>query len=240
MVPERMKEVSALKVRIRFEKEGAMKFIGHLDIMRYFQKAFRRSGLDIQYSQGFSPHPLLSFAAPLGVGLESSGEYMDVVLGDCPSSQEIVDRLNAQMVEGMRILSAVILPEDGKNAMSLVAAADYEMILKKEAEFSLEDGIEAMLGQEQIKVLKKTKKSQKEVDIRPMIYDMHVMKDAKGTGIFMRVASGSAANLKPEQVAQTLWESQGHKFDPLTVQIRRLEMYDSQMSPLEKYGEIHP
>ena len=100
---------------------------------------------------------------------------MDVVLGECPSSQEIVDRLNAQMVEGMRILSAVILPEDGKNAMSLVAAADYEMILKKEAEFSLEDGIEALLGQEQIKVLKKTKKSQKEVDIRPMIYDMNVM-----------------------------------------------------------------
>lgn len=57
-----------------------MRFIGHLDMMRYFQKAFRRSGIDIQYSQGYSPHQLISFAAPLGVGLTSTGEYMDIVM----------------------------------------------------------------------------------------------------------------------------------------------------------------
>ena len=69
-----------MKVRMRFSKSGTMKFIGHLDIMRYFQKAFRRSGIDIAYSGGFSPHQIMSFAAPLGVGLESDGEYLDVEL----------------------------------------------------------------------------------------------------------------------------------------------------------------
>ena len=72
-----MVEVSALKVRIKFTKTGSLKFIGHLDVMRYFQKAFRRAEVDVAYSKGFSPHQLLSFAAPLGIGLTSEGEYLD-------------------------------------------------------------------------------------------------------------------------------------------------------------------
>ena len=67
-----------MKVRIQFSKHGAMKFLGHLDIMRYFQKAIRRAGIDIAYTGGFSPHPVMSFASPLGVGLESDGEYMEI------------------------------------------------------------------------------------------------------------------------------------------------------------------
>mgnify|MGYP003549721286 FL=1 len=69
-----------IKVRIKFSKHGVMRFIGHLDIMRYFQKVFRRAEIDIAYSGGFSPHQIMSFAQPLGVGLESDGEYMDVEL----------------------------------------------------------------------------------------------------------------------------------------------------------------
>ena len=62
-----------LKVRVKFSKEGAMKFIGHLDIMRYFQKAIRRANIPIAFSGGFSPHMIMSFAAPLGVGVTSAG-----------------------------------------------------------------------------------------------------------------------------------------------------------------------
>ena len=67
-----------MKVRIKFAKYGAMKFIGHLDMMRFFQKAVRRADIDVKYSEGFSPHQIMSFAAPLGVGIESCGEYMDL------------------------------------------------------------------------------------------------------------------------------------------------------------------
>ena len=66
-----------MTVRIKFSKFGAMKFIGHLDVMRYFQKAIRRAELDVCYSNGFHPHQVMSFAAPLGVGLTSDGEYVD-------------------------------------------------------------------------------------------------------------------------------------------------------------------
>ena len=65
-----------MKIRVKFSKHGAMKFIGHLDIMRYFQKAIRRAEIPIVFTEGFSPHMVMSFASPLGVGIESEGEYM--------------------------------------------------------------------------------------------------------------------------------------------------------------------
>lgn len=121
-----------MKVRIKFAKEGMMKFIGHLDIMRYFQKAIRRAELPIAYSEGFSPHMILSFAAPLGVGITSLGEYFDMELTREMPTEEIRRRLDQEMVEGMRVLSARRVP-DGKTskAMSLVAAADYRILFRE-------------------------------------------------------------------------------------------------------------
>ena len=103
-----------MKIRIKFAKTGVMKFVGHLDVMRYFQKAIRRAELPIAYSEGFSPHMLLSFASPLGVGISSTGEYFDMVLAEDMKTDEIVKRLNATMVEGMEVLSARHVP-DGKD-----------------------------------------------------------------------------------------------------------------------------
>ena len=103
-----------------------MKFIGHLDIMRYFQKSIRRANIPIAFSGGFSPHMIMSFAAPLGVGVTSSGEYFDMELtDDSLSSKEMEDRLNATMAEGMKVISVRQIPDGKASAcMSLVAAAD--------------------------------------------------------------------------------------------------------------------
>ena len=114
-----------MKIRIRFSKYGVLKFIGHLDVMRYFQKALRRADIDILYSSGYSPHQIMSFASPLGVGLTSEGEYMDIEVGHTDSSKESIRRLNAVMAEGIDVLSYRELPEKSQNAMSSVAAADY-------------------------------------------------------------------------------------------------------------------
>ena len=119
-----------MKLRMRFGKEGIVKFIGHLDIMRYFQKAFRRANVDITYSKGYHPHPTLSFASPLGVGLESRGEYLDMEvdsLDNFDNLEAMKDAVNAQMVEGIVVYSIRHLPDQAKNAMSIIAAADYEI-----------------------------------------------------------------------------------------------------------------
>ena len=146
-----------LKVRIKFAKQGAMKFIGHLDIMRYFQKAVKRAGLDAAYSEGFSPHMIMSFAAPLGVGITSEGEYFDLELKTPVSSKEAVERLNQVMVEGMEVLSVREVPEGKKGkAMSLVAAADYLVSFRKGMEpgENWQEKIRTFMEQPEILILK--------------------------------------------------------------------------------------
>lgn len=225
-----------MKVRIKFAKEGIMRFIGHLDMMRYFQKAFRRSGIDIQYSQGYSPHQLISFAAPLGVGLTSTGEYMDIVMGECPSSDELVRLINEQMVEGVRIISAVALPDQSKNAMSIVDTADYQISFRENMapDFDLTDAISKFMAQECIMVTKKTKKSEKTMDIKPMIHQIY----ANEQGCFMNVATGSTQNLKPEQVMEVLYRFVGKELDSYALYIHRLETYGENFTPLEQYGTV--
>ena len=82
-----------MNIRIKFQKYGVMKFIGHLDIMRYFQKSMRRADINIAYSEGFSPHQIMSFAAPLGVGITSDGEYLDIEVKSTNSSKASIDCL---------------------------------------------------------------------------------------------------------------------------------------------------
>ena len=223
-----------MKLRIKFSKYGCMKFIGHLDVMRYFQKAIRRAGIDIAYSGGFSPHQIMSFASPLGVGLESEGEYMDIQVHSVSSSADMEERLNQVMVEGMRVSSVRLLKDGSKNAMSIVAAADYCLQFCQ----GCPEGLDAFLSRTSIPVVKKTKKSEKEVDIRPLIYDWRIQPDR----IFLQLAAGSEENLKPELVMEAFAGEQGEKWNPLACQIRRMELYartdGEELVPLEELGEV--
>ena len=116
-----------MKTRMRFVKCGSMKFIGHLDCMRFFQKAIRRAKLDVAYSKGYSPHQLMSFASPLGVGVTSDGEYIDVEFYSLPdlSLPELVTYLNQFMTDEIFVTDIEIMPDGFKNSMSLLIAADY-------------------------------------------------------------------------------------------------------------------
>ena len=169
-----------MKIRIKFSKQGAMKFIGHLDTMRYFQKAMRRADVDIRYSEGFSPHQIMSFAAPLGVGLTGSGEYLDIEVLSTDPSAEMVKRLNETMVEGVEVLSYRLLPDDAENAMSIVAACDYTIVLRDDYENGLSmtveefyTGILDFIENGNLNIVKKTKKGEKEMDLKPLIYKAH-------------------------------------------------------------------
>ncbi len=214
-----------MKIRIKFKKEGAMKFVGHLDVMRYFQKAIRRADIDICYSAGFNPHQIMSFAAPLGIGITSEGEYMDIEVNSTDSSKEMVNKLNSCMVDGFTIISYRELPEESKNAMSIVAAADYELTFREgyepEDKAVFFEGLQKFYNQEEINIIKKTKKSEMEMNIRPLIYKLEVKDDV----IFMQVSTGSVSNLKPELVMQAYYDSLGMELHPFTFKIHRLELY---------------
>ena len=212
-----------MKARIKFRKNGVMKFIGHLDIMRYFQKAIRRAEIPIAFTSGYSPHMIMSFANPLGVGLTSDGEYFDIELTESIASKEAVRRLNEQMVDGMEIVSFVQIPDDKKSkGMSIVAGADYLSSVKNGSlPEDLAEKLEAFYAQNEICVVKKTKKSEKEVDIRPMIYKL----EFRNGGIYMRVAAGSVQNLKPELVTEAFVRYLGMEADAVTFTHHRLETF---------------
>jgi len=233
-----------LKIRIKFSKLGAMKFVGHLDIMRYFQKAMRRAGVDICYSEGFSPHQIMSFAAPLGVGLTSVGEYMDIEVNHSDSSAEMIRRINETMAEGMSILDYKKLPDTAKNAMSIVAAADYRLVFREGSEpADLEEwskGLKNFLELDNIPYTKKTKKGEREMNLKPLIYQSHIDKDR----IFLQVSTGSLNNLKPEMVIEAYCLSLGLKLKPFALQIERQEVYadlgseeERNLVPLSRLGE---
>ena len=212
-----------MKARIKFRKNGVMKFIGHLDIMRYFQKAIRRAEIPIAFTSGYSPHMIMSFANPLGVGLTSDGEYFDIELTESIASKEAVRRLNEQMVDGMEIVSFVQIPDDKKSkGMSIVAGADYLSSVKNRSlPEDLAEKLEAFYAQNEICVVKKTKKSEKEVDIRPMIYKL----ECRSGGIYMRVAAGSVQNLKPELVTEAFVRYLGMDAEEVTFTHHRLETF---------------
>ena len=230
-----------MKVRVKFSKYGIMKFIGHLDIMRYFQKAIRRADIDIAYSEGFSPHMIMSFAAPLGVGVTSEGEYVDLQVNSCASSKAAVDALNSVMVDGMEVVSFKLLPENVKNAMSSVAAADYFVKWREGyVPENWEEKFNAFLQKEEMLIVKKTKRSEAEVDLKPMLYKTEL----RDGGIFMQVACGSVNNLKPELVMEAFAKDAGIELAPFALEVCRLEVYADlgdetakKLVPLEELGE---
>ncbi len=224
-----------MRVRVRFTKTGNMKYIGHLDVMRYFQKVLRRADVDVSFSGGFSPHMIMSFAAPLGVGTTSSGEYFDLDLQSAPSGTELMDRMNAQMHEGMSVVSIRKIGKDKHSkGMTLVAAADYTVSLNlseasedvlqaclqsaKAAGLTsaeqLPKKVQEFLAQEEVNVWRKTKRSEGEVNIRPWIYSFNCsLNDSVGADSTGEDFVGKIADTSPETI-QIMESADGNSIIP--------------------------
>ena len=225
-----------MKSRVRFKKYGPVRFIGHLDVMRFFQKAIRRAGLDIAYTGGFSPHQIMTFAAPLGVGQESNGEYMDIEVHSLSSCRDAVERLNAVSVYGIEIISAKILPENAGNAMASAAAASYTVCFRegREPKTDIAQALPAFLAREKIPYAKKTKKGIRELDLRSGIYEMKW----DGTAFSMLLDASSAGNVKPAQVIEALLAGNGETLPENALLITREDVYTCMTNRLVSLGEI--
>ncbi|MCH5344260.1 MAG: DUF2344 domain-containing protein [Acetatifactor sp.] len=214
-------------LRIKFRKYGPIRFIGHLDVMRFFQKLNRRAELDVAYSGGFSPHQIMSFAAPLGVGLESNGEYMDLQVHSIVSCEDVRERMNAASVPGIEVVDVKILPENAGNAMASVAAASYTVRFRegREPDFMqnkpMEEVLGAFLQRESICITKETKKSVREVDLKPGIYEFTWDKDA----FHMLVDASSSGNIKPAQIFQALLADHGETLKENALVITREDTF---------------
>lgn len=212
-----------MKIRIKYAKTGVLRYIGHLDVMRYFQKAIRRAGLDVAYSQGYSPHQLITFAAPLGLGVTSEGEYFDADMNSVTSSADMVERLNQTMVPGMEVKNIVALREGAKTAMAVVAGSDY-LIGFREG-YVIPDAflskVEEFYAQDTIEILKVSKTTEKMMDIKPLIYKIEVREQK----IYMLLSTGSVDNIKPELVMEAMCQFLNVPYEKMAFTVHRLETY---------------
>ncbi|NLK87679.1 MAG: DUF2344 domain-containing protein [Clostridiaceae bacterium] len=241
------------KIRVRFSRGEAVKFISHLDLMKVFERAIRRSGLPIDYSKGFNPHPQMVFGLPLPVGMTSDCEYADFTLAEETGTEEFMQRLNASLPEGIRVTAAAV-NNSKKNIMASIRGAEYLLQIFTNEVLSLENvsaGLENMLKCESIKVGKESKGKDgrrvlRETEIRPMILKaaiepVRVLPEGyEGFGsaylIKAELKAGSEANLRPDLFLKAFAQQLGTTAD--AVRMHRSALYSevggAKADPLDK------
>ena len=234
-----------MRVRVKFCKTGIMRYVGHLDLMRFFQKAVKRAGLPIRYSEGFNPHQIMSFAAPLGLGLTSVGEYMDIDLKEEIDLEQALIALNNNMVEGLSISNMKYLPEDAEKCMSAVTAASYRVTYKSDTDDicyidNLLDLKRTFFDdRDSIIITKETKKGSRELDLKPLVFNFNISYEGKVPVYELCLKSGSVDNIKPELFIKTFHEFIGlPEFDELTLEIMRIDMFTGEPDALISLGEV--
>lgn len=216
-------------LRFKFKKFGPIVYLGHLDVMRYYQKAIRRSGIDAAYTEGFSPHLKLSFAQPLSVGVETDGDYFDLEVNTLPDMNTIVRLFQDNCVEGFDIVSVTLLDEGTDNAMSSVKAADYELTFNEPYDKAL---LDAFFSEESFVFEYYKKDVLKSKDIMPFIYNHEYIDDMR---IVVRVDCSSMNNLKVSTLTGAM-EKYGIK--QKVTYYKRLDLYAEKDNKYVSLGEL--
>ena len=188
------------KVRAVFEKKGRARYISHLDLNRCMLRTFRRSKLPIWFTEGFNPHPYFSFALALSLGFESSCEILDFTLTEELPFDEIKERLNAVMPEGMKILSV----SEQNQKITEIAKAEYAVELITESSDELTAEINSFMELDKILIEKKTKKGMKEVDLKPSVELTEVSASEAGVKLEMKLPAGVQTNYNPTLFIEAL------------------------------------
>ncbi len=228
--------------RMKFSKGEEVKYISHLDLQRTFQRALRRADIQIAYSQGFNPHPKLSFAMALAVGMTSEGEYVDVELAHPIDAKEMKERLNNSLPGGLRILDCKISRNKNPSLMSTIRESLYRVRIicsQRVDPNAMQKLIKDFLGEDRLVIEKRNKKGKRvERDIRPSIYELSLEEmDRNSMVLFMRLEAGSQNNLKPELVVDKLIHHGEGFFEEYSVRVHRIELLTGEgNSPIENFS----
>lgn len=188
------------KFVLKYGRGEEVKYISHLDFVRFIHRVIRRADLPMEFSQGFNPHPIMTVAMPLSVGVTSDSEYMKIGFDGDFSEEYIKNTLNDNMPKGFKIL-AVRKDEGKKYDFSKLDRAEYIVKIETKSTFD----VKAFLENQELKVMKKSKSGIKESDIRPYIHNIsEVSKDDNSLTLKMCLAAGNIYNLKPETVIDAM------------------------------------
>jgi radical SAM-linked protein len=198
------------RLRILFSRGPDLKFISHLDITRLWQRAFNRAGIEIAYSTGFSPHPRISLAAPLPIGVTSEAELMDIVVVRGVAPHSFVSALNQQMPGGLKVLRVQPIGPDLPSLQSQVSFAEYRVEVDTErGPADAASAIAGILSQKTIPWQHQRDTGMHTYDLRPLIDQIRVIEWEPPRGLLaMKLRCDSNGSGRPEQVTAALGFSQ--------------------------------
>lgn len=214
--------------RLLFEKTGNAVWISHLDLMRLFQRAFKRAGLPLTHSQGFNPRPSVSIALPLSVGVESCCELLDFDLsGESVACDEIKERLNKALIGGVKVLEVM---ETGRKIrdlsyLSCKVTLEYDAGVPAGAENAMKE----LFARDSVIVEKKSKNGIQEQDIIPMVKALTVEKTSTGELELQAVVCCQNPALNPMQLVAAIGKYLP-EYTPDFARCARREIYDSDMN----------
>lgn len=188
-----------MRLRITFSKQGALRYTGHLDLHKMWERAARRADLPLSYSQGFHPHPQIQLAAALPLGFSSRCEVVDLKLNESLPLEGLTERIQAAMPPGLRILSVESVDERAPALQTQVAAAEFEVELLEGVDLNeLTRKIDAVLAAESLP----RERRGKPYDLRPLIEGLEFHPNR--SRIFMRLTAREGATGRPEEVLDVL------------------------------------
>ena len=211
--------------RLLFEKKGNAVWISHLDLMRLFQRAFKRSALPLKHTQGFNPRPSVSIALPLSVGVESSCELLDFDL-DCDhiSCEDICSRLNETLVDGVKVLAVYDNGTKIKHLSFLQCCVDLEY--DAQIPQNIADAIRELFSRQEVLVEKKSKNGISEQNIIPMIRSLEVLPmDEHWIRIQAKICCQNPT-LNPAQIGAAI-EKYLPDMKPDFIRCSRVEIFDT-------------
>ncbi len=185
-----------LRVRIRFTKQGDLRLIGHRDLMRCFERLFRRAGLTLSFSQGFHPKPRMTFPLALAVGIEGMDEVMEVELAAPTTAEQLLQRLTPHAPPGLVFRSVEVLPEGSKKAS--VCSTSYEATIPKASQEGLRARIEHLLASPSCTVARAAGRTA--IDIRPLLQELTLQEGV----LQMRLRVDSRGSAGPREVLGAL------------------------------------
>ena len=215
------------KFRMRFEKTGRAVYISHLDLMHTFQRAFSRAGLELEYSNGFNPHPVISIAMPLSIGTSSICEIMDFSLKNSENPVEIAKLLNHVLPDGIKVLK-VYAPERKITELKWLEA---EGVFKYDAPVSAGD-LRSFFCRKEILIMKKTKRGEGAVDITKSIRSLDILENTENEMVIHVTVSAFEPVFNPDLLVAALSQNEP-ALTPDYFEFRRIQVYDKDMTRFE-------
>lgn len=220
-----------MRIRVRFAKNYDARYLGHLDIMRYFQRLFNRADVLMEYSEGFNPHQKLSFAQPLGVGILSCGEYLDADIKDGQNLDLIFENLNKHCGSGFDIISVKQVKDDAIKAMAALRYAKYHVIGNFDFK---QDTLNSFWEKDSFVISKTTKSKTVDVDIKPLVHELYFEND----DLFFLVSASSDNNLKADTLLSVLCNLAGIKYNKNDFIFERIDLLAKDFVSLENFQTI--